>query len=277
MTAPGKTSSMEKNTADLKRRLKATWMAGDYDRFSRYMESDAEQFFLRLRLQPGIRLLDVGCGAGQVALIAARAGLYATGCDIATNWLEKARLRAAAEKLPAAFDEGDAESLPYADASFEAVVSLVGAMFAPRPELVAAELTRVCTPGGTIAMANWTPDGFIGQMFRAISRYIAPSGAPSPVLWGDEETVRARLTEGIARLRFTRRMYHFDYPFPPEGVVQFFRANYGPMSRAFESLDAPAQEELRSELVRLWSQHNYDGANRTQVQAEYLEVVAARE
>ncbi|MBL8229768.1 MAG: class I SAM-dependent methyltransferase [Bryobacterales bacterium] len=271
------TSSTEKDTADLKRRLRATWMAGDYDRFSRYMESDAEQFFLRLRLQPGIRLLDVACGAGQVALIAARAGLYATGCDIATNWIEKARLRAAAEKLPAIFDEGDAESLPYADASFEAVVSLVGAMFAPRPHLVAGELTRVCTPGGTIAMANWTPDGFIGQMFRAISRYIAPSGAPSPVLWGDEETVRERLKDGIAHLRLTRRMYHFDYPFPPEGVVEFFRGNYGPMCRAFESLDAPAQEELRSELVRLWSQHNYDGASRTQVQAEYLEVIATRE
>src|SRR5262245_37899447 len=125
----------------LKARLKATWMTGDYDVFARFMEKDAEQFFQRLGIEPGTRLLDVGCGAGQLALIAARAGTQATGCDIATNWLEKARARAAAEGLEVTFEEGDAESLPYADAQFDVVTSLIGAMFAPRPDLVAAELT----------------------------------------------------------------------------------------------------------------------------------------
>ena len=150
----------------LKTRLKTTWMTGDYDLFSRYMEKDAELFFQRLGVTPGTRLLDVGCGAGQLALIAARAGAQVTGCDIATNWLEKARARAAAEGLEITFEEGDAESLPYEDAQFDAVASLFGAMFAPRPDLVAAELTRVCRPGGMIAMANWTPGGFVGQMFK---------------------------------------------------------------------------------------------------------------
>ncbi|MBI2687157.1 MAG: class I SAM-dependent methyltransferase [Acidobacteria bacterium] len=262
--------------AQLKARLKTTWMTGDYDLFSRYMEKDAEQFVRRLGIQPKATVLDVGCGAGQFALIAARAGAEVTGCDISTNWLEKARARAAAEGLEVTFEEGDAESLPYEDGQFEVVASLIGAMFAPRPERVAAELTRVCAPGGIIAMANWTPDGFVGQMFKTISKHIAPPGMPSPVLWGDEGTVRARLREGISGLKCTLYAYHFDYPFAPDAVVDFYRKNYGPVSRAFGSLDANGQESLRSELVRLWAGHNYADGNATKVDAEFLEVLAIR-
>jgi SAM-dependent methyltransferase len=258
----------------LKTRLKATWMTGDYDVFARYMEKDAEVFYQRLGITPGTRLLDVGCGAGQLSLIAARAGAKVTGCDIATNWLEQARTRAAAEGLEITFEEGDAEALPYKDGQFDAVVSMFGAMFAPRPELVAAELTRVCRPGGTIAMANWTPGGFIGQMFKTIARHIAPSGMPSPALWGDEATVRDRFRNGIATLKLTPRLYRFEYPFPPDAVVEFFRVNYGPMTRAFASLDASGQKVLRSELIRLWSEHNSAPGNTTKVDSEYLEVVA---
>src|ERR1051326_216005 len=260
----------------LKTRLKTTWMTGDYDVFARYMEKDAEVFYQQLGITPGTRLLDVACGAGQLALIAARAGAVVTGCDIATNWLERARTRAAAEGLNITFEEGDAEALPYENGQFDAVTSMFGAMFAPRPELVAAELTRVCQPGGTIAMANWTPAGFIGQMFKTIARHIAPSGMPSPALWGDEATVRDRFRTGVAELKLTPRLYHFDYPFPPDAVVEFFRVNYGPMTRAFASLDANAQKALRSELVRLWAEHNTATDNTTKVDGEYLEVVATR-
>jgi SAM-dependent methyltransferase len=269
------TESLER-LIQLKARLRTTWMAGDYDLFSRFMEKDADLFFRRLTVASGARLLDVGCGSGQLALIAARAGAKVTGCDIASNWIEKARARAAAEELEITFEEGDAESLPYDDAQFDVVTSLIGAMFAPRPELVAAELTRVCRPGGTIAMANWTPGGFIGRMFKTISRYIAPSGMPSPVLWGDEATVRDRLCDGIADLKFARRTYHFEYPFQPDAVVDFFRANYGPMKRAFASLDPSGQKLLRSELVHLWSADNMSEGNTTLVDAEYLEVIATR-
>jgi ubiquinone/menaquinone biosynthesis C-methylase UbiE len=276
MNAIVKSNETSKEFDDLKTRLKTTWMTGDYDLFSRFLEKDAEQFFLRLGVTAGTRLLDVGCGAGQLALIAARVGAQVTGCDIATNWLEKARARAAAEGLEITFEEGDAESLPYEEAQFDAVISLFGAMFAPRPDLVAAELTRVCRPGGMIAMANWTPGGFIGQMFKTIAKHIAPSGMPSPVLWGDEATVRERLREGIADLKCERRVYHFDYPFSPDAVVEFFRTNYGPMSRAFASLDGDEQETLRSELVSLWSTHNKAVEDSTRVDAEYLEVIATR-
>src|SRR3954468_11460953 len=233
MLSPATARQTTDNVTELKGRLKATWMTGDYDVFSRYMEEDAKKFFERLELTPGTRLLDVGCGAGQLALIAARNGVKVTGCDIATNWLDKARARAEAEGLQITFEEGDAESLPYGDAEFDVVVSLIGAMFAPRPELVATELTRVCRPGGMVAMANWTPEGFVGQMFKAIAKHIAPSGMPAPVLWGDPATVRERFRDGIADLEFTRHHYRFSYPFPPEIVVEFFRVNYGPMSRAF--------------------------------------------
>jgi len=276
MMANAKEGSASKEFEQLKSRLKTTWSTGDYDRFSRFMEKDAELFFRRLGVAPGTKLLDVACGAGQLALIAARAGANVSACDIATNWLEKASERAAAEGLKISFQEGDAESLPYQDVQFDAVVSLIGAMFAPRPDFVAAELIRVCRPGGMIAMANWTPSGFVGQMFKTISKHIAPSGMPAPVLWGDEATVRERFREGVADLKFALRAYHFEYPFPPDTVVDFYRANYGPMSRAFASLDAEGQEKLRSELVQLWSAHNLANDETTKVDAEYLEVIATR-
>lgn len=261
---------------ELKNRLKTTWMTGDYELFARHMEKDAEVFYGRLGIEPGTRLLDVGCGTGQLALIAARAGAQVTGCDISTNWLERAEARAAQEGLEIEFEEGDAESLPYADGEFDAVASIFGAMFAPRPELVAAEMTRVCRGGGKIAMANWTPAGFVGQMFKAVAKHIAPAGMPSPVLWGDEATVRQRLSEGVAELVCTPRMYHFHYPFSPVKVAEFYRANYGPASRAFDSLDEKGQKELHGELAGLWSSHNQASDDTTKVEAEYLEVIAIR-
>jgi SAM-dependent methyltransferase len=261
----------------LKSRLKATWMAGNYDYFSRFMESSAVEFLDRLPLRPGDRLLDVACGSGQLALLAARKGARVTGIDIATNWIEAARGRASSEGLDAVFDEGDAEDLRYADGSFDVVATIYGAMFAPRPQRVAQELARVCRPGGTIAMANWTPQGFIGKMFQTIGRFIAPGGMPSPLLWGDESTARQRFGDGVSDLRLTRVEYRFDYPFSPEGVVEFFREYYGPTCRAFAALSDADQAALRKALVALWTGANQSrDPKRTIVPSEYLEVVATR-
>src|SRR5215204_1604365 len=148
-------------------RMKATWMAGDYGACAQYLESGALEILAGWQIPPGSRMLDVGCGTGQTAIPAARAGVLVTGVDIATNLIEQARARASAEGLTVQFDEGDAEQLPYLDASFDVVVSLIGAMFAPRPERVASELVRMCRPGGRAIMVNWTPSGFVGQMFKA--------------------------------------------------------------------------------------------------------------
>jgi len=261
---------------DLKARLRETWMAGDYDRFSRYMEQGARIFYEQLDVPAGCNLLDVACGSGQVALWAARDGVNVTGVDIAPNLVQRARARAMAEGLNARFVEGDAEALPFEDAGFDVVTSLVGAMFAPRPELVARELLRVCSPGGIIAMGNWTREGFVGQMFQTFSRFIAPSGMPAPVLWGDETVVRERLGHGVSDLKMTRRNYNFTYPFPPAEVVEFFGQYYGPTNRAFASLDDAELKELRGELEALWSAHNRGGDDLTVVSSEYLEVIAVR-
>lgn len=257
-------------------RLKEIWTAGDYDRFSRYMESGAREFYERLEITPRSQLLDVGCGSGQLALMAAKDGMDVTGVDIAGNLVQRAQARAQAEGLKVRFQEADAEALPFDDASFDVVVSLLGAMFAPRPDHVAKELLRVCAPGGTIAMVNWTPQGFIGQMFKTIAKFIAPSGMPSPVLWGDEPTVRERLGHGLSQLSLTKRQYLFSYPFPPSEVVEFFRQYYGPTNRAFASLDDEGQSQLRQELEILWASHNRAEADRTTVFAEYLEVIGIR-
>jgi SAM-dependent methyltransferase len=260
----------------LKTRLKTTWMAGDYDQFSRYMENSTREFYEHLNLHPGCEMLDVACGSGGLALLAARDGINATGVDIAANSIARATARARALGLSARFIEADAEALPFAESSFDFVTSLIGAMFAPRPDAVARELLRVCSPGGTIAMANWTAQGFVGQMFKLISRFIAPAGMPAPVLWGDEATVRDRLAAGVSDLSLTRRNFYFDYPFSPADVLEFFRLYYGPTQRAFSTLPEDEQNALRMELEAHWSSHNLAGGQLTVVAAEYLEVIAVR-
>ena len=260
----------------LKSHLRTTWMAGDLDHFSRYLESDARAFYQRLAPPPGSTLLDVACGSGQLALLAAQDGVDAVGIDIADNLIERANARAAAEQLSACFQVADAEKMPFRDGSFDFVVSLFGAMFAPRPYRVASELVRVCAPEGTIAMANWTAEGLIGQMLRVIDRFVVPAHVPSPLLWGDDAAVEERFGAEIAELNLFRRSLVFRYPFPPRDVVSFLRRSYGPVNHAFASLDISRQQALHRELESLWSVHNRAQGDFTVAEAEYLEVIAKR-
>jgi SAM-dependent methyltransferase len=263
--------------AQLKQRMRGTWMAGDFGQIARYLEKGAEEFVDRLNILPGMRVLDVACGTGNLAIPAARRGARVTGVDIAPNLVEQARQRAASEGLEATFDEGDAEQLPYPDAHFDIVMTMFGAMFAPRPEQAASELARVCRRGGTVAMANWTPSGFIGKMFGISSRYVPPpDGIPPPVLWGDEKTARERLCAHLSGIETSRRTLVFDYPFPPRVVVQLFRDYFGPTRIAFSKLDAAAQAAYAADLESLWSEHNESGDSRTLIKAEYLKVTATR-
>jgi SAM-dependent methyltransferase len=273
MESAGTSSEM----AALKTKLRATWIAGDFGQIAKSYTSDAEEFINRLNLAPGTKVLDVACGTGNLALPAARAGAVVTGVDIAPNLVEQARENARREGLNVRFDEGDAEALPYDDASFDAVLTMFGAMFAPRPELVAAELKRVCRPGGSIVMANWTPGGFIGQMFKTMASHVTPpAGMPSPLMWGVEENVRERFGEGISKLETKLQNVRFRFPFSPAQVVEHFREYYGPTQKAFGMLDETKQAALRKDLEQLWSSNNRATDGTTEVDSQYLEVIATR-
>lgn len=261
----------------LKTKLRATWMAGDFAEIAKAIQTGAEEFVGRLGLRPGVSVLDVACGNGNTAIPAARTGAEVTGVDIAPYLIEQAIERAADSGVSAEFDVGDAEDLPYDDGIFDVVITMYGAMFAPWPEVVAQELKRVCRPGGLIAMANWTPQGFIGQMFKTTGKHVPPpAGMPSPVLWGDEDTVRGRLAERVSDLKMTRRNIDFIFPLSPVGVVEHFRRYYGPTQKAFEALDANGQASLRKDLEELWAGCNSATDGTTKVVSEYLEVKAIR-
>lgn len=266
------------NLEVLKTKLRATWMAGDFGEIAKSYAAGAEEFVRGLNIQPGARVLDVACGTGNLALPAARLGASVTGVDIAPNLLEQARATAQREGLTVQFDEGDAEALPYENGSFDAVITMFGAMFAPRPDLTAAELKRVCKPGGVIAMANWTPTGFIGQMFKIVASHVPPPpGVPSPLLWGSEDAVRERLADGTSGLQTSRQSVRFVYPFGPAETVEVFRVYYGPTFNAFNALDENGQAALYRDMTQHWTTHNQATDGTTDVPSEYLKVVAVRE
>ena len=255
-------------------RVRATWTSGDFGRIARGYELGAAQFITRLGLEPGERVIDVATGTGNLAIPAARTGALVTGVDIAPNLIAQAKARAAAEGLAIRLDVGDAESLGYDDDEFDTAVSMFGAMFAARPERAASELLRVVRPGGRIAMANWTPTSFIGEMLKTTSRYSPPAaGVPSPLLWGTEECVRERLGGGLSSLMLTRRSITFEFALDPASVVNEFIQWYGPTLRAFASLDETGKAALRRELETLWTDHNRADDGTTRVQSEYLEVM----
>jgi SAM-dependent methyltransferase len=259
----------------LTERARATWTSGDFGRIAKGYQRGAAEFIERLRLLPGEPVLDVACGTGNLTLPAARTGATVAGVDIAPNLIAQAQANAAGEGLPVVFEVGDAERLRYADAAFRTVVTMFGAMFAPRPERAAAELLRVTRPRGRVAMANWTPTGFVGEMLKATVRFVPPpGGAPSPLLWGTEEAVRERLGGGCTSIAFERRLITFEYPFGPAEVVEYFRLWYGPTLRAFATLDEAGREGLRAELERLWTDRNEATDGTTLVRSEYLEVIA---
>lgn len=261
----------------LKSKLRATWIAGDFGQIARSIEKGAEEFVDRLELKSGMKVLDVATGTGNIAIPAAKKGADVTGIDIAPNLIGQANERAKAEAVTAKFEVGDAEALPYQDKTFDVVMTMFGAMFAPRPDVTAAELIRVTKPGGLIAMANWTPDGFVGQMFKIGSTHVPPPpGMMPPVLWGKEDVIKERFADGIADLKTSRIKIVFSFPFGPAEVVEHFRMYFGPTNKAFGSLDEQGQAALRKDLESLWASSNRASDGLTEVEAEYLEVRAVK-
>lgn len=262
----------------LKQRLKSTWSAGDFGQIAKSYQRGAASFISELGIKPGQKILDVACGNGNLSFPAAQAGAVVTGVDIAPNLILQAKQRAENEGLNITFEEGDAERLPYSDASFEIAVSMFGAMFAPRPELVVSELLRVTASGGTLAMANWTKESFIGEMFKTIAGFVPPPAImPSPLLWGDEAIIRERFKEA-KNIATERQSITFEFDMPPEEVVSFWREYYGPTQRAFAALDGDSakQEDLYKALSDLWKRANRASGNTTTVDSQYLKVLVSR-
>ncbi|HZG64543.1 MAG TPA: class I SAM-dependent methyltransferase [Rubrobacteraceae bacterium] len=260
----------------IKDRQQKTWTSGNYARVGNTLVIMGELLCEAVNLHSGDKVLDVATGSGNTAISAARRFCDVTGIDYVPELIEDARKRAEIEGLEITFEVGDAEDLPYLDASFDIVLSTVGVMFAPNQEKVAEELLRVCRSGGKIGLANWTPDGFIGNMFRTIGKHVPPPpGVKPPPLWGTEERLQELFGEGVVSLEVTQRSYMLRYP-SARRFVEYFRSYYGPMLKAFESLDTDGQEALAEDLEELLERWNTSGDATLVVPSGYLEVVAVR-
>ena len=263
--------------AAIKQRQQATWSSGDLSVVAASIVYQAEQLCETADLQAGWRVLDVATGSGNAALAAARRGCEAVGVDYVPALLERGRIRAAAEHLAVDFREGDAEDLPFPAASFDAVLSIYGVMFAPNHQRSAAELARVCRPGGRIALANWTPEGFIGETFRLFARYLPPTpGLQPPIRWGDEAYLRDLFGDAAASVSSYPRTAIFRFRSAEENV-DFFRTYYGPTLRAFAGLPSERRESLYADMVALARRYDRNGGTGPiAIAADYLETLIVR-
>jgi SAM-dependent methyltransferase len=258
--------------AAVKTRQQAMWASGDFSVIGTTLQIVGETLCEAAELDAGAKVLDVACGNGNAALAAAHRFCRVVGLDYVPGLLLRARERAAAERLAIDFVEGDAEQLPFPAASFDAAVSTFGVMFAPDQERAARELTRVVKPGGKIALANWTPEGFVGRMLVTVGKHVPPpTGVASPVYWGNEQRLR-ELFPDVAGLRVQRRNFVFRYE-SADHFVQVFRDYYGPTYKAFGSLDAERQGQLAADLRQLCERFRAPGMSSLAIAGEYLEVV----
>lgn len=257
-------------------RQQQTWATGDFNVLAMTIVPVSEALVTAVDPRPGQRVLDVACGSGNTALVAARRFCDVTGIDYVPALVERARLRAAADGVRAHFQEGDAQALPFADASFDVVLSTFGAMFAPDQALTASELLRVCKRGGRVGMANWMPTEYGGDFFRTIAKYVPPpAGLPPPVRWGTEEGLRELLGSGTTRMHSERRVVMMYYP-SRERAFETFRTYFGPMVRAFQLIDAAGQAALRQDVLTLMDTYNRATDGTLVLEAAYRQVVATR-
>ena len=262
--------------AAIKQRQQATWASGDYHMIGTQIQIVSELLIEALDVHSTERVLDVATGSGNAALAAARRGCSVVGVDYVPALLERARRRADAEGLEPEFMDGDAEALPFDDASFDVVSSVFGAMFAPDQERTAKELARVCRSGGRIGLVAHTPDGFIGHLFKTIGRHVAPpAGLRSPILWGTEARLHELFGDSISQLSFVKRHYVFRDR-SPEHYIQYWRRYYGPTLKAFEAVGDAGRDALEADLLDLIGRFNRADDGTMVVPSEYLESVIVK-
>jgi len=263
--------------AVVKTRQQAAWATGNYAVVGTTLQIVGENLAEALDLRSGMRVLDVAAGNGNATLAAARRWCEVVSTDYVPALLESGRKRAQAEGHNIHFQEADAESLPFADASFDAVMSTFGVMFTPNQEKAASELIRVCKPGGKIGLANWTPASFIGQVFKTIGKYVPPAaGVKSPALWGTMDRIEELFGRSARRMHAENRQFMFRYHSPAHWL-EVFRTYYGPMNKTFGALDAQKQAAFTQDLMALMESGNRSGDTTLVLPSEYLEVVMARE
>ena len=264
------------NLDPVKTRTQAVWASGDFAVIGTTLQIAGESLCEAADVRTHQRVLDVACGNGNASLAAARRGARVVGVDFVPALLERAAERAAAERAELELVVADAEQLPFEAASFDVVLSTFGVMFTPNHEQAASELARVCAPGGTIALANWTPEGFIGKLLRTVGRHVPPPpGARSPALWGQEAHLDALFGAAAKGIRVERKHFMFRYA-SAEHFVDVFRRFYGPTYKAFGALDVEGQAALTHDIVELLESHDQGGGRSLVVPAEYLEVVIER-
>jgi ubiquinone/menaquinone biosynthesis C-methylase UbiE len=261
--------------AAVKEKQQATWASGDYAVIGTSLQIIGERICEAVDVAAGERVLDVAAGNGNASLAAARRGCDVVATDYVGSLLERARQRADAEGLPLTTEVADAEDLPYDDASFDVVLSTLGVMFTPNPDRAAGELLRVVRPGGRIGLVNWTPEGFVGQMFKVVGAHVPPpAGVPSPLQWGTEARVEELLGRD-AKVETERK--HFTFRFrSADDFFETFKTFYGPTFKAWGALDADGQRSFREQLVALANSFNRHQGGALTIDSEYLEVVAIR-
>ena len=268
--------SLAPDLAAIKQRQQATWASGDFAVIGTTLQIVGESLAEAADIRAGERVLDVAAGNGNATLAAARRFAHVTSTDYVSTLLDKGRERARAEALPVTFQVADAEALPFADASFDAALSTFGVMFAPDHPRAARELLRVVKSGGRIGLASWTPEGFIGRLFKVIGAHVPPpAGLKSPALWGTLAHLAELFDVSPAQIRCERRVFNFRYRSPAHWV-QVFRDFYGPTHKAFAALDARGQQALESDIATLLEAMNVAGPGSLVVPGEYLEVVITK-
>ena len=276
MSAVLSTAAPAVDLAAVKTRQQAAWSTGNYAVVGTTLQIVGESLCEALDLRSGTSVLDVAAGNGNATLAAARRWCDVTSTDYVSSLLESARARAQAEGHTIEFEEADAEKLPFPDATFDTVMSTFGVMFTPDQEKAASELARVCKPGGKIGLANWTPDSFIGQVFKTIGKYVPPApGVKSPALWGTNARLEELFGKTAKQIRTTNREFVFRYRSPAHWI-EVFRTYYGPMNKTFGALDADKQAAFTRDLLALMESSNRSGDATLVLPSEYLEVVIER-